>query len=364
MEPARVIVPEIREERKLDIKDRKIIEVLSRNSRTPITRIAKILSYSKEVVKYRIDKLVKDNVITDFFAVIDSSKLGYNKFNIYLEFYTLSKEDEGAIIDYLMEHPNVSWVITTSGKWDFMIQIYTKTITELDLILMSISSKFVNLLKEYELYVITQFHHIRPKFISEKVELENVRNLPYASELTSKSQEEVNIDKQDVKILKLLEQDSRMHVLDIGRELNLSKEVVQYRIKKLIKQKIITDFTLRINWGLLGYQYYSVLLKLKDIDEKKRRKMIDYLKTRKEVIAVFVQIGHWNLCVQSIVKNAIELKKLISEIKELFKDIIEDNESVLYFNQYRFTYLPKSIMDDFEVERLSAAAKSRPQQTV
>lgn len=74
--------------------------------------------------------------------------------------------------------------------------------------------------------------------------------------------------------------------------------------------------------------------------------MIDYLKTRKEVIAVFVQIGHWNLCVQSIVRNAVELKKLISEIKELFKDIIEDNESVLYFNQYRFTYLPKSIMDE------------------
>ena len=349
MESARVIVPEEREEKKLDLKDRKIIEILSRNSRTPITRIAKILGYSKEVVKYRIDKLVKENIITDFYAVVDSSKLGFNKFNVYLEFYTLSKEDEKSIIDYLLSHPNVSWIITTSGKWDFMIQIYTKTITELDLVLMEISSKFVNLLKEYELYVITQFHHIRPKFISEKIKLENVKNLPYHPELSSKSKEEVNIDKQDLKILKILERDSRTPILDIGRKLNLSKDAVQYRIKKLIKQKLITNFMLRVNWGLLGFQYYSVLLKLKDIDDKKRRKMIKYLENRKEVIAVFVQIGHWNLCVQSIVKNAVELKKLISGIKESFKDIIEDNESVLYFNQYRFTYLPKSITGDIEV---------------
>ena len=266
MEPARIIVPKSKERIKLDLKDRKIIEILSRNSRTPITRIAKILGYSKEVVKYRIDKLVKENIITDFYAVVDSSKLGYNKFNIYFEFYTLTKEDESKIIDYLLKHKNISWVITTSGKWDFMIQIYAKTITELDLVLMEISTRFVNLVKEYELYVVTQFHHVRPKFISENINTKKLKNLPYSSELNSKNKEEINLDKQDIKILKLLEKNSRMSILDMGRELKLSKEIVQYRIKKLIKQKIITSFMLRLNWGVLGYQYYSLLLKLKNIN--------------------------------------------------------------------------------------------------
>ena len=55
MEPARIIVPKSKERIKLDLKDRKIIEILSRNSRTPITRIAKILGYSKEVVKKNYD---------------------------------------------------------------------------------------------------------------------------------------------------------------------------------------------------------------------------------------------------------------------------------------------------------------------
>ena len=346
MESARVIVSERESERIIDLKDKKIVEILSRNSRTPVNRIAKILGYSKEVVKYRIEKLIKENIITDFYAVINSSKLGYNRFNIYLEFHNLTKQDEEEVVGYLLGHSNISWVITTSGKWDFMIQVYTKTISELDEILMEISSKFVNLLKDYELYIVTQFHHIRPKFISEKIKSEEIKNLPYHHELSLKNEEKLNVDNKDIKILKLLEKNSRMSVLDIGRKLNLSKDIVQYRIKKLVKQKLITDFMLRVNWSSLGYQYYSVLLKLKNIDEKKRRKMIDSLKARKEVIAVFVQIGHWNLCIQSIVKDAVELKKLISEIKELFRDIIEDNESVLYFNQYRFTYLPESIMKE------------------
>ena len=343
---ARVIAPEtVIKEDELDIKDKKIISILIKNSRTPVSRIAKILGYSKEVVNYRISKLIKENIITDFYAVIDSTKLGFEKFNIYLEFYNLSKTDEQGVINYLLNNKNVSWIISTSGKWDFMIQLYTKTIKDLDAVLLEISNKFLNLLKSYEIFIISDFKHLPQKYLTYDINLAIPKSLSYSSEFLQKKEESINIDNIDIKILKILEENSRKSLLDMSKEIGLSKDTIKYRIKKLIRQDIIKNFFIRLNHHKLGYQYYSILLKLKNIDVEKRKIIISYLENRKEVIAEFIQIGTWNLTAQVMVKNAIELKILMSELKEAFKDQIEDSDSVLYFNQYYFTYLPKIITE-------------------
>ena len=52
----------------------------------------------------------------------------------------------------------------------------------------------------------------------------------------------IDIDKKDRKILYQLDLDSRQTVTQIGRKVNLKKDVVSYRIKKLIKKGIIKNF--------------------------------------------------------------------------------------------------------------------------
>ncbi|MFH1072265.1 MAG: winged helix-turn-helix transcriptional regulator [Nanoarchaeota archaeon] len=346
---ASVIAPETLEEKgiKLDIKDKNILSILVRNSRTPVTRIAKILGYSKEVVSYRIERLVKEGIITDFYAVIDSTALGYLKFNIYLEFYNLSKDDEQMVIAYLRDHRNVSWIISTSGKWDFMIQLYTRTIQDLDAIMLNMANKFTGLLKAYEIFIISGFMHLPPRYLTSGIPLLPLKALPYAADFEAKKDEKTEIDKLDLQILKILEEDARTSLLDMSRKLELSKDAIKYRIRKLIRQGIIKDFLLRFNYHKLGFQYYSLLLQLKNVDIEKRKKILSYFTNRNETIALFVQIGSWNLAVQVIVKNAIELKAMLSECKDTFKDQIEDTDSVLYFNQYYFTYLPQVIMEQF-----------------
>lgn len=332
----------------LDLKDKRILSILCKNSRTPSTIIAHTLGYSEEVVTYRLKKMIEQNIITDFFTSIDSTKLGFLKVNIYLEFSSLSKDDEARIVEFFIQHDNISWIISTSGKWDFMIQLYVKSIDNLDAILLATANKFVDLLKSYEVFIITQFHHLAPQYLTQDIILPDLNRLPYEKELEGTHSEIVNIDSTDIKILKLLEADARTPVLAISHDLKLSKDAVIYRIKKMIRQGIIQRFLLRLNYHALGYEYHSILLKLKNVDEEKRKTIISFLKNKKEVIAIFVQIGSWNLAVQTIVKNAIELKSFLSELKEAFNKHIEDSDTVLYFNQYYFTYLPRIIMKEYE----------------
>jgi Lrp/AsnC family transcriptional regulator for asnA, asnC and gidA len=62
----------------LDEKDKKIIEILEKNARTPYTKIAKELGLSEGAIRKRVDNLEKNGIIKKYVAVVDPKKIGYN----------------------------------------------------------------------------------------------------------------------------------------------------------------------------------------------------------------------------------------------------------------------------------------------
>ncbi len=69
---------------KIDLKDRKILYQLDLNSRQSLTQIGKNVGLKKDVVSYRIKRLQDEGVIKNFWTVINTFKLGYNVFRIYI----------------------------------------------------------------------------------------------------------------------------------------------------------------------------------------------------------------------------------------------------------------------------------------
>jgi DNA-binding Lrp family transcriptional regulator len=57
--------------KKLDLLDRKILYELDFNSRIPLSILARKLNISKQVAKYRIDSLVKRDIIKGFYTDIN-----------------------------------------------------------------------------------------------------------------------------------------------------------------------------------------------------------------------------------------------------------------------------------------------------
>ena len=70
----------------LDLKDRKILYELDINARQTDKEIAKKVGLSREAVRYRIDKLLKDGYINYFITILNSMKLG---FEWYRTFFSL-----------------------------------------------------------------------------------------------------------------------------------------------------------------------------------------------------------------------------------------------------------------------------------
>ena len=57
---------------KIDAKDRRILYELDKNCRQSNSQIGKKVGLGRDVVSYRIDKLMKQGVIDNFFTVIDT----------------------------------------------------------------------------------------------------------------------------------------------------------------------------------------------------------------------------------------------------------------------------------------------------
>ena len=106
---------------KLDRKDRKLLAQLDMDARQSNNQIAKKVGLSKEVVKYRIDRMIQHRLIYRFHTVINYFKLGISKFKLYLRFTNVNKEKLEEIAQYFSNKNDTEWVVLTTGRWDLIV---------------------------------------------------------------------------------------------------------------------------------------------------------------------------------------------------------------------------------------------------
>lgn len=143
--------------KRLDHKDKKILETLDKNSRLSIADISRKTGIQRDSVLYRINKMKKQNVIRFFHAVLDPNTLGFPIYTfVNFVIHNLTKEDEKNFLGYLETHQNVVYVAKTTGKWDFTVNIAAKDLENFDEIMTQIRMNFSNIIKEYETASIIQ----------------------------------------------------------------------------------------------------------------------------------------------------------------------------------------------------------------
>ena len=100
----------------MDLKDRKILYELDSNARGSNAEIAKKVGLSKQVVGFRIKRLLNEQVISSFYAVIDIAKLGFTVHKNFIRLQNIDVEKEKELVAFLVNHPNVVWVASCDGN--------------------------------------------------------------------------------------------------------------------------------------------------------------------------------------------------------------------------------------------------------
>ncbi len=122
------------------------------------------------------------------------------------------------------------------------------------------------------------------------------------------------IDVLDLKILKVLEKNSRLSFVEIGRLVGLSPSATRERVQKLEEKGVISNYTVEINSRLLGYDI-EAFISVK-VFHGKLKSFLSVVGTYPEVKRAYRITGGQNVQLEIIAKDRLQLQKLIDKIME------------------------------------------------
>jgi DNA-binding Lrp family transcriptional regulator len=146
----------------------------------------------------------------------------------------------------------------------------------------------------------------------------------------------VELDEKDKKILRLLLNDSRTPLTTISREVRLSHDAVNYRIKRLKESGVIQAQTIVINPSKLGYPIWGeILISLCNLTEEKHAAFLKYIKTHPNISAIWNMSGKYEWWIEIYTKDLADFNEIVSELKIKFSDIIKDSETFFVLKEVK-----------------------------
>jgi len=317
----------------LDQKDRKLLYELDCNSRQTIQQLARKIGLSKDAIKYRINRLLKDEIIKSFNAVIDTGKIGFTSFRLFLKFYQLSPEKEREILDFLQKNKNLVWFVQVEGNWDINTWFLYKSLEEMNSFWIEFLTKFNNYIEKREFGIYSNVTYFSRAYL-----LKTEKNI-FSMPIISLSKEE-KLDKSDLKIIELLSKNARISIVDIAQETSLTSKTIINKIKRLEKDKIVVGYRAEFNLEKLELKYYKIHISTFNTTPEKIKRFKQYIQENPNIIYYDEVLGGYDIEIEVQIENENKLRELIEEIRERFSNIIKDYEVLHYFKEHRLRFFP------------------------
>ncbi|MBT5022847.1 AsnC family transcriptional regulator [Candidatus Woesearchaeota archaeon] len=316
---------------KLDLKDKKILFELDKNARISYAQIGKKIGLSTELVHYRVKRLEKTKILTKYQTAVNYSKLGLIHFKICLKYSGISLKIEEELYFRLKNIPQIVWIAKCQGEWDCILSCTANNLIELDLIKDKIITLANNYISQKSISISSKIWSFPRNYLINKNK----------ETIFKMSGEQPKLDEIDLKLLKILSENSRKPVIKIVKEMNSTVKIITTRIKKLLKTGVINNFRLVIDYDKLGINFYKTFFYLKNPDEKKVQQLLRKLNIHPNVIHNLKVIGDWDLEPEFEFENKEEFQKTIQELMNEFSDTIQRISVINILKEYKYTFFHK-----------------------
>jgi len=167
----------------------------------------------------------------------------------------------------------------------------------------------------------------------------------------------MDLDLLNKKIMYELDLNARASVTEIAKKVRASKETVNFRIKRLLKEGYIKGFYTVFNIAKLGYFYYKTFLKFHRTTPEIEKEIVEYIKNQKNCAYLGSCEGPYDLTFLLMVKNARQFKEFLIKFKEKFGDYVPEKEVHTVLTTHRlnekFLFAGKTSKHSFYQDEIS-----------
>ena len=298
----------------LDRKDKELLNLLYLNSRESFISLGKKLRMSNTAVERRLARLKKDGIAPLLFADVNFAKLGLKGYRLYFKFSVMDKETERAVLQFFESYPRTLWGVVCEGEYDVLWRIIAMDEVEVESAMYLMVEMFGSKIIEKTVVVTTY-----QAYLSWNRALGTPRAPEFPMEALTEPQP---VDAKDMRLLALLYSDARETTVSLSRQVGLTPDAVQYRIKRLMREKYILGYTAWFDAQKLGFNYYKFLIGFRSITRAKEKQFLQHCLANDRIIFINKTIGSWDIELDIIVRDNAELHEFTRELKTKFGSII------------------------------------------
>lgn len=323
----------------LNLKQKKLLKLLSINCRFSNKDIGKSIGLSEDTVKYQIENLINKQKLARFNVQFNHFLIGYKSYHMWIRLEHNTKKE----LDKLKGIKEVFSINSSFGKFDYQILFLAKSKKEYKDILNKITKKLK--IKEYKLAKVVgeykTFTNVIPPIDAKGQVPKNKKRFEYV--LSSKQyshggyEQTLEIDSTDKKIIKSLLENPRASFQELEEKSKVNHETIRYRMKKYVSSKFIANFGLIHNFAKYGLYTVYVLLKVKKPNGEKIK---EFLQKHNNVFYSAKLEGDFNILTYFLTENPRDLGKMYSEFIALFGNSLEKIELLIWNEIHKYIQFP------------------------
>lgn len=327
---------------KIDVKDKKILYELDKDSRQSFNSIGKKVGLTKDNVSYRVKRLQEKGIIVNFRSNIHFGSLSYLYSRAYYNFQNTNPTIKKEIIDHFVNSKETVYVTSLEGVYDLMVVVPFINALKFNSFLQKIQFKFGDYIggQVSSIYLISWWYDLAfllDKKIEEREVVRGIDERDLPKFFTSPRS--MKIESLDFKILKVIANDARIPTTEIAKRLNSTVTQIHHRINKLIDSGLIGGFGVTVDLRKIGYRFYHVDINLKKLT--RRFDIIDYVKLNPHLYCVEKAIGHAaDLELEFYFENVEHLHNVMEDISLKFPESIKNFKYFSYLKNHKYSVIP------------------------
>ncbi len=147
----------------------------------------------------------------------------------------------------------------------------------------------------------------------------------------------MKLDKKDRAIIKSLEENGRALIRDISKKTGIPRDSVNYRIKKMQKDKVIKGFAVLCDTNKLNHPIFTwVNVQLQQFDENKEKQFEGFLKQVPNVVYINKVTGAYHYVFAVATKTIQDLDKTLKIILNKFPNLIKTYNTSLLVEEIQY----------------------------
>ena len=166
------------------------------------------------------------------------------------------------------------------------------------------------------------------------------------------------LDVRDRKILSELDMDARQPLSAIAKKAGMSREVVNYRIKQMERNKIILGYYTVLDTAKLGLMYCRMFFKYRKMPAEKESELMAFCKENENIVWVILGEGKWDIVLVVLAYSLGEIEKVYDELNNKFGLYFQNPLISIAFNVREFKHKYLYTKPDYRQIILGQAEKT------